>query len=122
MIISENWLREWVDFDPAFDSLPATLTGAGLETGIIEEVVSLPESIVAGHVREISPHPDADSLTICQVDVGDPKTHQVICGASNVSKGVVAPFARIGTRLPSCLLYTSPSPRDRTRSRMPSSA
>ena len=25
-------------------------------------------------------------------------------------------------RLPDCLLYTSPSPRDRTRSRMPSSA
>ena len=103
MIISENWLREWVDFDPAFDSLPAILTGAGLETGIIEEVAPLPESIVAGHVREIAPHPDADSLTICQVDVGDPKTHQVICGASNVSKGVVAPFARIRTRLPSGL-------------------
>ena len=26
------------------------------------------------------------------------------------------------TRLDTCLLYTSPSPRDRTRSRMPSSA
>ena len=87
MIISENWLREWVDFDPAFDSLPAILTGAGLETGIIEEVAPLPESIVAGHVREIAPHPEADSLTICQVDAGDRKTHQVICGASNVSKG-----------------------------------
>ncbi len=69
MIISENWLREWVDFDPAFDSLPAILTGAGLETGIIEEVAPLPDSIVAGYVREIAPHPDADSLTICQVDI-----------------------------------------------------
>ena len=103
MIISENWLREWVDFDPAFDSLPAILTGAGLETGIIEEVAPLPESIVAGYVREIAPHPDADGLTICHVDTGDSKTHQVICGASNVSKGVVAPFARIRTRLASGL-------------------
>ena len=46
MIISENWLREWVDFDLGFDSLPEILTGAGLETGVIEEVAPLPESIV----------------------------------------------------------------------------
>ena len=31
-------------------------------------------------------------------------------------------MARLGERLKDCLLYTSPSPRDRTRSRMPSSA
>ena len=29
---------------------------------------------------------------------------------------------RAAARLGGCLLYTSPSPRDRTRSRMPSSA
>ena len=31
-------------------------------------------------------------------------------------------FAPAGDLVPTCLLYTSPSPRDRTRSRMPSSA
>ena len=30
--------------------------------------------------------------------------------------------ARVGVLVAACLLYTSPSPRDRTRSRMPSSA
>ena len=103
MIISENWLREWVDFDLGFDSLPEILTGAGLETGVIEEVAPLPESIVAGHIREITPHPDADGLTICHVDAGDSKTHQVVCGAPNVLEGIVVPFARIRTRLPSGL-------------------
>ena len=34
---------------------------------------------------------------------------------------VASPTTPLGARL-SCLLYTSPSPRDRTRSRMPSSA
>ena len=38
MIISENWLREWVEFDLDFNSLPALLTAAGLETGVVEEV------------------------------------------------------------------------------------
>ena len=34
----------------------------------------------------------------------------------------IAYLAQSREALPSCLLYTSPSPRDRTRSRMPSSA
>jgi len=103
MIISENWLREWVDFDLAFDSLPEILTSAGLETGIVEEIAALPESIVAGQICEIAPHPGADGLTLCRIDAGDSKIHQVVCGASNVSEGLVVPFARIGTRLPSGL-------------------
>ena len=31
-------------------------------------------------------------------------------------------FSEMSVKYDSCLLYTSPSPRDRTRSRMPSSA
>ena len=34
----------------------------------------------------------------------------------------VEPLSHISTEINVCLLYTSPSPRDRTRSRMPSSA
>ena len=41
-----------------------------------------------------------------------------VCGAALMSAGVSQPNAIISA----CLLYTSPSPRDRTRSRMPSSA
>ena len=36
--------------------------------------------------------------------------------------GVVERYVKKGSKLYICLLYTSPSPRDRTRSRMPSSA
>ena len=44
-----------------------------------------------------------------------------------LSSGSTGPIRWLGQRLDShqagpCLLYTSPSPRDRTRSRMPSSA
>ena len=35
---------------------------------------------------------------------------------------IITDFKEIHAYLNSCLLYTSPSPRDRTRSRMPSSA
>ena len=101
MIISENWLREWVEFDRSFNSLPEILTAAGLETGVIEEIPPLSRYIVAGHIRKIAPHPDADGLTLCRIDAGDSKTHQVVCGAPNASEGIVVPFARSRTRLPS---------------------
>ena len=47
--------------------------------------------------------------------------------ASGPPPGSFWPFLRwalegSGTQMKVCLLYTSPSPRDRTRSRMPSSA
>ena len=41
--------------------------------------------------------------------------------ATHVGEGVVAPVLR-GYHRSTCLLYTSPSPRDRQKSRMPSSA
>ena len=49
-------------------------------------------------------------------------------GPGNVFVGPSTPFGMakpgpdVHLRANSCLLYTSPSPRDRTRSRMPSSA
>ena len=42
--------------------------------------------------------------------------------AENVDTLIVIPNDRLKDVIAGCLLYTSPSPRDRTRSRMPSSA
>ena len=100
MIISENWLREWVEFDLDFNALPALLTAAGLETGVVEDIKALPKNIVAGHIIQICPHPDASDLTLCDVDTGEAKLVRVVCGAPNVALGAVAPFAKVGSRLP----------------------
>lgn len=100
MIISENWLREWVQFDLDFNSLPALLTAAGLETGAVEHIKALPGNIVSGHVVQVCLHPDATDLTLCDVDIGEAKPVRVVCGAPNVALGVVAPFATVGSRLP----------------------
>ena len=44
-------------------------------------------------------------------------------GGTGLGKSMATRFAELGADLViTCLLYTSPSPRDRTRSRMPSSA
>ena len=46
--------------------------------------------------------------------------HTPLMSGANAISGISIIGALIGANV--CLLYTSPSPRDRTRSRMPSSA
>lgn len=100
MKFSEQWLREWVN--PAVDTqaLADMLTMAGLEVDAIEPVAGDFDSTVVGQVIALSPHPDADKLNVCQVDVGQGEPLQIVCGASNVAVQMKAPVALIGATLP----------------------
>ena len=100
MKFSEQWLREWVN--PAIDTqaLADMLTMAGLEVDAIEAVAGDFDHIVVGQVVALSPHPDADKLNVCQVDVGDGEPLQIVCGAPNVALQMKAPVALIGAMLP----------------------
>ena len=55
---------------------------------------------VVGYVAEKAPHPDADKLSVCQVDVGN-QTLQIVCGAPNVEAGQHVVVAQIGALMPS---------------------
>ena len=68
------------------------------------------------------------SITVSQAKVNDDVNSPVVVDSGNdINKGVMnsspltLPQANDDVTS-TCLLYTSPSPRDRTRSRMPSSA
>lgn len=99
MKFNEKWLAEWVQPDIAADDLLEQLTMAGLEVDGIEPVAAEFRGVVVGHVREVGKHPNADKLSVCQVDDGD-AVHQVVCGAPNVRAGLVTAFARVGAVLP----------------------
>jgi len=100
MRISENWLREWVNPDLNTDELVAQLTMAGLEVDSVECAAPKLDNIVVASVVKREQHPQADRLSLCQVDDGSGELVQVICGASNVREGLKVPFARIGAELP----------------------
>ena len=99
MEISESWLREWVD--PAIDSdtLMSQLTMAGLEVDGWRDAAPALEGVVVADVVSVEQHPNADKLSLCQVDDGSDR-FAVICGASNVREGLKVAFARIGAELP----------------------
>lgn len=100
MRVSENWLREWVN--PAVDTkqLAHTLTMAGLEIDGIEPAAPKFSGVVVAKVLEVKPHSDAKKLHVCQVDDGKGDVNTVICGASNVRKGLVVAYAKVGAVLP----------------------
>jgi phenylalanyl-tRNA synthetase beta chain len=101
MRISLNWLRELVDVTLAPEELAETLTMAGFEVEDIEDRRKLADGVVVGKVLDVQPHPNADKLRVCQVDVGNPSgLLNIVCGAANVRKDIYVPVATVGSYLP----------------------
>ncbi len=99
MKISYNWLQDYIDFDLSPDELAEKLTLIGLEVEDVESFGSSLQGVVVGYVLETKQHPNADRLTLCQVDTGT-ETVQIVCGAKNVATGQKVPVALVGTTLP----------------------
>ena len=100
MQISEAWLRSYVNPSISSEKLIEQLTMAGLEVGSVEPAAAIFSGVVVGEVLSIQQHPDADRLRICQVDVGQEESLQIVCGASNVRVGLKTPAALCGAVLP----------------------
>ncbi|MCF7801745.1 MAG: phenylalanine--tRNA ligase subunit beta [Candidatus Marinimicrobia bacterium] len=100
MIISYQWLRDYVDFDLTPAELCEKLTNLGLEAYVASQYEPFLNEIVIGEVIECVPHPNSDHLSICQVKVNADSIQQIVCGAPNVAQGQRVPVALQGTTLP----------------------
>ncbi|GAB3685717.1 phenylalanine--tRNA ligase subunit beta [Salinisphaera aquimarina] len=100
MKISEQWLRSWVATTASLDTLAEALTMAGLEVDAIEAAAPSLDGVVVGRIVDCMPHPEADRLQLCRVDVGADESLAIVCGAPNAATGAVVPVATVGTVLP----------------------
>jgi phenylalanyl-tRNA synthetase beta chain len=100
MKFSENWLRSWINPELSSHELAHALTMAGLEVEALESVVPTFNNVVVAEVLEVIKHPNADRLSLCQVNVGEATPLTIVCGAPNVAVGMKVPCARIGAVLP----------------------
>lgn len=100
MKLSKLWLREWVNFSLTEKELADQLTMAGLEVDAISPVAGEFTHVVVAEVLTTSPHPDADKLTLCEVNANTDKPLKVVCGASNVRPGLKVALAMVGAQLP----------------------
>lgn len=101
MKISLSWLNDFIDVTDYMDEpqvLADKLTAAGLEVEGVEKKGHF-DHLKIGKILELKKHPDADKLTVCQLDVGDGEIRQIVCGATNHKQGDVVCVA-----LPGCVL------------------
>lgn len=90
MKISLNWLNDHIDiedFKSKPDELARLLTAAGLEVEAVSNPAEQFKHVVVAYIVELKKHPNADRLTVCQVDVGDGALRQIVCGAKNHKEG-----------------------------------
>ncbi|MCP4690890.1 MAG: phenylalanine--tRNA ligase subunit beta, partial [Desulfobacterales bacterium] len=103
MKVSLSWLNDYVPVEMDVNRLADALTMVGLEVEGVEDRWRCLESVVVGRVLEVKPHPDADKLTLCRVDVGG-RTAPIVCGAPNVVADMLTPVALPGAVLPDGLV------------------
>src|SRR5690554_6213456 len=99
MKISYNWLKEFIDLPLSPEETAEKLTLIGLEVEEIEDFGHSLAGVIVGEILEVRPHPNADKLQICDVNLGDTQT-QIVCGAKNVAAGQKVPVATVGSTLP----------------------
>ena len=98
MIITRTWIQEFIDISKiSTDDICKTLNSIGLEVDSVNKI-QIADNVVVGYVTQKEKHPDADKLSVCQVDLGE-QTVQIVCGAKNVAAGQYVPVAKVGCRL-----------------------
>ena len=100
MKFSVNWLREFVDLPKNPEEIADLLTRAGIEIKKIETRGANVENVVVSQIIASSRHPNADRLTVCEVDDGSGSKRQIVCGATNYKAGDKVPLALPGAKLP----------------------
>lgn len=98
-MINLEWVKDYIDIsDQDLHELSVKITEAGIN---VEKVITNKiDNLVIGEVKSCVDHPDSDHLHLCQVDVGNDKLQQIVCGAPNVREGIKVIVALPGAVLP----------------------
>jgi phenylalanyl-tRNA synthetase beta chain len=95
-----SWLRSYCDPQLSAEELADEIAMHSIEVERIDHVgVPSSDSFVVGKVLSVEKHPDADKLSICEVDAGDGR-RTIVCGAPNVAAGQTVPVALPGAVMP----------------------
>jgi len=90
MKLSLNWIKDYVQLPEDMDltRLAYDLTMSTVEVEGAESLAERFENIIVGEIKEVLPHPNADKLRICKVDIGEGEIKDIVCGGSNLEVGM----------------------------------
>lgn len=99
MLVPINWLKDYVDINISPQELGDALTLSGSK---VEEVIvtgDVINKVVTGKIVKIEKHPDAEKLSICQVDINAEEPIQIVTAATNMKEQDIVPVALHGSTL-----------------------
>src|SRR5260221_6990335 len=99
MLISYNWLKNYVSLKEPVKKVVERLVQAGVEVAYVKQLGKDITGVVVAELLSVEKHPQADRLSLTKVSTGK-ETFQVVCGAKNIAPGQKVPLARIGAILP----------------------
>ncbi len=101
MKASLNWIRTYADLpqDITAEQLAHDLTMQTVEVEEITNPADLVEGVIIGRIVTIRQHPQADRLVVCDVDIGQEKTSQIVCGGSNLYENEIVVVAPPGAKV-----------------------
>src|SRR6185503_8152051 len=99
MRVPLSWLREFVTWGGTAEALAERLVMVGLNVESIESVGGVDARVKVGRLTAVEPHPDADRLAVCKVDLGGKAPIVVVSGAPDLAAGQLVPVALPGARL-----------------------
>ncbi|MFV0399793.1 MAG: phenylalanine--tRNA ligase subunit beta [Oscillospiraceae bacterium] len=100
MNLSMRWLGDYIQVDAPIRDYVADMTMSGSKVEAYDREDDGIENVIVGKVLSVDKHPNADSLVICQIDVGRTDPVQIVTGADNVTPGVLVPVAMDNSTLP----------------------
>ena len=100
MKITYDWLKDHLQTKSSENQLLEKLTDIGLEVEGVENTFPELDKFIVGKIIKTKKHPNADRLKICEVDIGQKKMIEVVCGASNAKEGLLTIYAPPGSVIP----------------------
>ena len=100
MLLSRNWLKEFVTVDADDRTFAEEMTLSGSKVEATLDLGAEILGVVVGKVLEITRHENSDHMWVCQIDVGGEAPVQIVTGAQNVKAGDLVPVAQDGSTLP----------------------
>lgn len=100
MLVSYKWLSEMLNLTKITpQELADKMSLTGIEVESVTRISDSLKNLVVGFVEKCVPHPNSDHLSICQVNVGEDESSQIVCGALNIKAGVKVIVALPGARI-----------------------
>ena len=99
MLLSLNWLKDFIEIEKSIDELAHDLTMCGIEVEEILKIGSQWDNVIVAEIIKVNPHPNADKLSLTQINTGTEEI-PVVCGAQNIYDGLKIALALPGAELP----------------------